>query len=152
MHGGCQCGEVRYRVSRMPLTLYACHCTDCQRQSSSSFGLSMPVAREGFHVDAGEPRLWQRTAESGRVVACASCPACGTRLFHAPQRNPAIVNVKPGSLDDTHWLAPVAHLWLGSAQGWLQLPDDVLKFEGQPDEFAPIIEAWTRRYELPGQA
>ena len=36
--GGCQCGKVRYRLSREPQTLYACHCSDCQKQSGRAFG------------------------------------------------------------------------------------------------------------------
>ena len=29
--GHCLCGNVRYRVDREPLTVHACHCTECQR-------------------------------------------------------------------------------------------------------------------------
>ena len=101
---------------------------------------------ECFRLESGEPRLWQRPAESGRVVACASCEQCSTRIFHAPERNPAIVNVKPGTLDDTNWLDPVAHLWLDSAQAWVTVPDGALRYPGQPDDFAPILHAWAARY------
>ena len=37
--GGCQCGAIRYQLLRAPVALYACHCRDCQKQSSSAFGL-----------------------------------------------------------------------------------------------------------------
>ena len=43
LEGGCQCGAVRYAISAAPLTLYCCHCTECQAQSSSAFGMSMLV-------------------------------------------------------------------------------------------------------------
>jgi hypothetical protein len=95
--GGCQCGEIRYVLSAAPLTLYVCHCRDCQKQSASGFGMSMPVPREAFRLVEGEPKLWRRIAASGRTVTCASCPNCGTRIYHAPERNPAIVNMKPGT-------------------------------------------------------
>jgi len=32
LRGGCQCGAVRYEATTIPLTLYTCHCTECQRQ------------------------------------------------------------------------------------------------------------------------
>ena len=35
--GGCQCGAIRYRLLRAPAALYACHCRDCQKQSSCAF-------------------------------------------------------------------------------------------------------------------
>ncbi|HZR83956.1 MAG TPA: GFA family protein [Candidatus Binatia bacterium] len=145
--GGCQCGAVRYEIAEAPITLYACHCTECQRQSSSAFGMSMPVPRSGFAVTRGEPALWQRAGDSGRVVRCAFCPTCGTRLFHMPERNPAIVNVKPGTLDDTRWLEPVGHLWTRSRQRWISVPAGAVVFEGQPPDFSPLYQAWTARFE-----
>jgi hypothetical protein len=33
--GGCQCGALRYEIRAEPLTLYVCHCTECQRQSAA---------------------------------------------------------------------------------------------------------------------
>ncbi len=140
--GGCQCGGIRYVITAPPLTLYACHCTECQRQSSSAFGLSMPVPRSGFTVTQGNPQLWTRTADSGRVVRCAFCPDCGTRLYHLPTRNDAVVNVKPGTLDDTSWLRPVAHVWTSSAQPWVIIPPNVLRYERQPPDFEALYAAW----------
>ena len=38
--GGCQCGAVRYEISGPPRVVYACHCTECQRQSGAAFALA----------------------------------------------------------------------------------------------------------------
>ena len=27
LRGGCQCGALRFEISKKPLTLYCCHCT-----------------------------------------------------------------------------------------------------------------------------
>jgi len=146
--GGCQCGACRYEITERPLTLYVCHCTECQRQSGSGFGMSMPVPRAGFTLTRGEPAEWARTADSGRTVNCAYCRDCGTRLFHAPARNPTAVNVKPGTLDSTGWLVPVGHLWTRSVQPWVTIPDGVVAFETQPaTDFSVLFEAWRARYE-----
>ncbi len=48
-----QCGNIRYRINGEPLTLYACHCLDCQAQSSSAFGLSMWVNFDNFELQQG---------------------------------------------------------------------------------------------------
>ncbi|MEM8613383.1 MAG: GFA family protein [Cyanobacteria bacterium P01_H01_bin.105] len=48
--GGCQCGQIRYEIQAEPLTLYVCHCTECQQQSSSAFGMSMSVPREAVKL------------------------------------------------------------------------------------------------------
>jgi hypothetical protein len=144
--GGCQCGAIRYEIHAEPLTLYVCHCTECQKQSSSAFGMSMTLPRTALKITQGSPKSWQRKAESGRDVACLFCGQCGTRLFHNPARNPDIVNVKPGTLDDTRWLKPAGHTWVQSAQPWVALPDDALCYERQPHSFADLIE----RFQNPG--
>jgi len=63
--GGCQCGHVRYRLNGPPLTLCACHCRDCQKQSASAFGMSLWVRQPCFAEEPEDPedeelmRLWQ---------------------------------------------------------------------------------------------
>ena len=51
--GACLCGALVYSLGEEPLTLYACHCTDCQRQAGSSFALSMIVRRATLEVVVG---------------------------------------------------------------------------------------------------
>ena len=53
--GGCQCGSVRYSVSKAPLVLYACHCTNCQKQTGSAFVLAMAIHEDSLSFTAGEP-------------------------------------------------------------------------------------------------
>ncbi|HEY6992281.1 MAG TPA: GFA family protein [Xanthobacteraceae bacterium] len=138
--GGCQCGRVRYEIRAKPLSVYACHCTECQRQSGSAFALSLPVPRDAVAVVSGTPATWRRVLEGGRVIACFFCADCGTRLFHNPERNPQASIVKPGTLDDTTWLAPVGHIWTRSAQPWV--PQDTVNYEAQPPDLTRLIEAW----------
>src|SRR5215471_17325971 len=140
MHGGCQCKRHRYVITGLPFTLYACHCTECQTQSGSAFGMSMPVPRDAIDGNFADLKTWSRTAASGRTVKARYCGECGTRLFHEPSRNPKIINVKPGTLDDTAWIQPVGHLWLDSAQPWFHPPNDALHYPGQPSTFDELFE------------
>ncbi len=142
--GGCQCGRIRYTIGEKPLTLYVCHCTECQKQSSSAFGMSMTVARATLHVTQGTPKAFSRSAASGHDVVCSYCGDCGTRLFHETSRRPQHTNVKPGTLDDTQWLRPVAHVWTASAQPWVHIPTDVLSYVEQPPDLEPLIAAYAR--------
>ncbi len=48
--GGCQCGAVRYEVSGPPRIVYACHCTECQRQSGSAFAMAAVIPGESFRI------------------------------------------------------------------------------------------------------
>lgn len=143
--GGCQCGgAVRYEINAAPLTVYACHCTECQRQSGGAFGLSMVIPREAFKFTAGAPVEWVRVHESGRVIPCLSCGVCGVRLVHHPHRIPTMSILKPGTLDDATWVAPVGHIWTRSAQRWFPIPADTVNYETQPPDLSRLIEAWGR--------
>jgi hypothetical protein len=95
--GGCQCGAVRYEIRAQPLTVYACHCTECQRQSASAFSLSLVVARDAVVIIAGTPKQWRRVIEGTRAIGCVFCGECGVRLLHNPERNPQVSIVKPGT-------------------------------------------------------
>lgn len=105
----------------------------------------MPVARDAVIILQGEPKQWSRVSESGRKVVCYFCDECGTRLFHKPDRNPQITNIKPGTLDDTSWLKPVGNLWTRSAQPWIKCSEEMLNYEGQPtpDEFSQLFEKFS---------
>jgi hypothetical protein len=138
--GGCQCGQIRYEIWAEPLTLYICHCKECQKQSSSAFGMSMPVPRNAVVILQGQPKEWKRVSDNGREVSCLFCEECGTRLFHNPSRNFEITNIKPGTLDDTSWLSPVGNLWTQSAQKWVFISDRMLNYDGQPSDFNLLFE------------
>jgi hypothetical protein len=142
--GRCQCKSVSYKITSAPLAVYACHCTECQRQSGSAFSLSLLADRGAVAIDEGKPAIWERHHESGRVIDCVICANCGSRLFHEPRANTKITIVKAGSLDDTRWLFPVGHIWTRSAQPWVAIPPDAPNCEVQPASFGSIIEAWRR--------
>ncbi|MBE9098950.1 GFA family protein [Vacuolonema iberomarrocanum] len=144
--GGCQCGQIRFEIRAEPLTLYACHCKECQKQSSSAFGMSMSVPRDAIVILQGTPKQWTRGADSGREMSCLFCGECGTRLFHNPSRNSKITNVKPGTLDDTSWLKPVGNLWTRRAQKWVVLNEQMLNYETQPSNFDPLFEYYRTQH------
>ncbi len=148
MTGGCQCGQHRYVISMRPLTIYACHCTDCQTHAGSVLGMSMPVPREGVETNFEGLGTWDKTAANGRVVKISFCKNCGIRLFHEPSRNPKIINVKPGTLDDTSWVEPMGHLWLDSAQPWFQAPAGVLHYSGQPATFDELFRRFDETFGM----
>ena len=101
--------------------------------------MSLPVARQDLRVVSGTLKEWRRKADSGREVACWFCPDCGSRLCHSSLLGPEYWHLKPGTLDDTGWLEPVAEVWTRSAQPWLRF-SDLLSFPREPDDI-PAIQA-----------
>ena len=131
-YGGCQCGALRYEVTTQAIVVYACHCTICQTQSGSAFGMAMRLHKSGFRILQGDLRTFSRTSESGQVFTNAFCPKCGTRIYHAASKAPDHISLKPGTLDDTTLLTPSHHVFARSAQPWVIFPDDAKVFETVP--------------------
>lgn len=130
--GGCLCGKLRYAISGDPLATVACHCRDCQAQSGSAFGMTMVVKREHFEWLRGEPRTFAMKADSGTDKDCLFCGDCGTRILNRLSRLPASFNLKPGTLDDTSWIEPIAHVWVSRKQPWVPIPDSMTRFDENP--------------------
>ncbi len=140
--GGCQCGQARYVLSGLPVVFYLCHCTECQRHTSSAFGESLRV-RAGDLEFTGEMSATYRSSESGTPREGRFCPQCGVRLIHGSVNASEFVNIKAGTLDDTSWLVPAGHIWVRSKQPFMRFCEDELCYDRQPpDNYAALIERW----------
>lgn len=133
-HGGCECGSIRYAIPGKPIVIYACHCTICQAQSGSAFGLAMRIRAIDFQITSGELNSFKRQADSGQVFTNSFCPDCGTRIHHHASKAPEHLSLKPGTLDDTSWLRPTHHVFARSAQPWFVFPEDAKVFETVPPD------------------
>jgi len=144
--GGCQCGKIRYVVKAEPVTLYICHCSECQKQTASAFAMSLTVRSDEFEVMEGSLKEWCRPSDSGATVFCRFCPVCGTRIVHGKDTRPEYINVKPGTLDDTSWLRPVAQIWTSRAQPWVKLGSNYLSYPQQPIDSADMWSRWQEEH------
>jgi len=132
--GGCQCGAVRYEITGSPITVYACHCTECQTQSGSAFAMAAVIPGQHFRITRGSPKMFPRRTSPTKIMECWFCGDCGTRLYHVPGgADYPNRNIKPGTLDDASWLMPATHFWTRSAQNWVVIPENAVRHETQPE-------------------
>ena len=80
--GGCLCGDVRYRLAEDPLVVYACHCSDCQTMTGSSFALSITVRSKSLECFQGGTETHEVPLADGRIKVR------GERRKPHPQRDP----------------------------------------------------------------
>ena len=128
--GGCQCGALRYEITQAPIMVYTCHCTDCQRMTSSAFSLGCVLPDGALRLVQGEPKGVQRTTGSGRVSTRWICPECGIWVCTAPRPGSTVRNVRGGTLG-RHLLAAADRPHLDPQQaalgavtpGWAELRD-----------------------------
>jgi hypothetical protein len=142
LDGGCQCGTVRYRYEGEVLNIFVCHCSECQRQSGSAFGMGLWLRESSLRRISGELRTWVRRLPSEQDMVCEFCERCGTRVYHTSESNRAvgIVSIKPGTLDDTAWLEPFAHIWTTRAQPWVTFKPGAKLYGQNPPSLASLAE------------
>jgi len=145
--GRCQCGQARYRITGETVACFVCHCSECQRQSASAFGMALWLGDFSKEIVAGELGTWTRTTPTGRPLRGEFCPRCGTRLFHQMSDQRELMSIKPGTLDTPLELAPVAQIWTSSARSWVELPALTLSYPGNPPTFDAIFAAWRAQKE-----
>ena len=52
--GSCQCGAVRYEITREPIVTAVCHCLECQTFSASAFSITMLIDADAFKTADGD--------------------------------------------------------------------------------------------------
>ncbi len=106
--GSCLCGQLRYSVKAEPVRIGLCHCSDCRKESGSSFVTFGIWPAHAFEM-SGEVRYFH-----GRGF----CPACGGRVFNEPRSDG--VEIRVGSLDMAPTdLEPTYEIWAKRRENWL---------------------------------
>ena len=103
--GGCLCGEVRYRITAVPVEAQYCHCRMCQRAHGAPVIAWLTVPLDAFVVTAGNPVAYRSSAKAFRHF-------CGSF----------------GSLDNPEAVAPTMHVWTDSRIAWFETADNLPRY------------------------
>ena len=143
MDGGCRCGRVRLRVSAPPLLTMACHCTGCQRMSSSAFSLTAAIPSDGFAVMQGEPVIGGLHGDDAHHYFCGYCMSW---MFTKPEQLDWFVNLRPTMLDEPRWFSPFVETYISEKLPWATTPA-VHSFEKFPpfEQYEELIKAYAAR-------
>lgn len=123
LDGGCDCGQLRYRMLTPPLFVHCCHCRWCQRGSGAAFALNAMIESDRVALLHGEPERVDTPTASGAGQQIARCPACRTALWsHYAGAGALIAFVRVGTLDTPDALPPDIHIFTSTRQPWIVLP------------------------------
>ena len=125
--GGCACGAIRYECTAEPITMFNCHCRDCQRATGSAFSAVVYVPAKAFKITKGSPRYYATSSEMGGHNKRGFCPDCGSRLFGGTTDQGQ--GITASSLDDPGLFNPQFEIWTSDAQPWDHMDPKVPKFE-----------------------
>ena len=131
--GSCHCGAIRFEAEIDPERVRVCHCTDCQQLSGTAFRVVAPCPEQQFRLLQGTPRIYVKTAASGRHRQQAFCADCGSAIY-ATSDEPAgnrSLGLRIGALAQGRELVPKRQFWVRSALPWLpMLPGDMFGENG----------------------
>jgi hypothetical protein len=118
--GACHCGAVRYEAEVEPNRVNVCHCSDCQQLTGTAFRISVAATLGSFRLLAGMPRVYLKTADSGRIREQAFCEHCGSPIYAtSPGAEPRLYNIRVGTINERQQLRPERQSWSRSRLSWL---------------------------------
>ena len=117
----CLCGRVSIACRGQPVRVSICHCDDCRRRTGSVFGLQVRYTQDAT-TPAGDPRVFVRSADSGRTAEHRFCPDCGTTVWWTMQRDPGLVVVPGGAFADRDLPPPVVAVYAERRYPWCAMP------------------------------
>ena len=131
LDGRCLCGTIAYSCDAEPVATAICHCTECQRQTGTSFSILVAVPRKALQLDWDSlGSVETMGTDTGLPTTRTFCRDCGSPLASYGEALPQLAFIKAGTLDDRSWLEPEVHIWCDSAQPWEPLAS--LPGEKQP--------------------
>ena len=113
--GHCRCGQVKFEVSAKPMITMACHCTGCQKMTSSAFSLSSLFQRAAFSITSGTPVIGGLHDSSTQHFFCGHCMSW---LFTHLEGLDDFVNVRSTMLDDSRIYKPFIETYTDEKLKW----------------------------------
>ena len=105
-----------------------CHCSLCRRSTGASFATTAVVAASDLSVLSGQDLIAH--FESSRGYRRYFCSRCGSPLYGSSEAAPQVLLLRCGTLDADPQARPSAHIHLGDRASWIEVSDDLEKFEG----------------------
>lgn len=127
LSGGCLCGQVRYQISGPRRNIIVCHCQNCRR-THGHVSAYTSVAKKDFEITSEKTLRWyhDRSPDTYRGF----CDQCGASLFWDNAKDGRDkMAVSAGTLDASHGLKTIGHIYLSEAGDYYEISDDLPRFE-----------------------
>ena len=132
LSGGCVCGAIRYECTAQgsEISMFKCHCRDCQRLGGGPYAAVVYVPKRTFRVVRGTIRHHTTQSAMGGLHRRGFCADCGSRLTGG--ETDESIGMTTSSLDDPSVFKPHFNMWTSDAQPWDYLEPGTPAFEKYP--------------------
>lgn len=117
---------MRWAFEGEPIWACYCHCDDCRRNCAAPVVAWLGVPIENFTWLGDAPK----TLESSKGVRRHFCATCGSPMGFEADHYPGGMHLYAASLEDPEDFEPTFHVNYQSKLSWLQIDDDLPKFDG----------------------
>jgi hypothetical protein len=132
IQGGCYCKAVRYEATGEPRFKGQCFCRECQYIAGGNSNIFMIMPADSFTYTKGTPKKFSRK-DLPAPATREFCLECGTHLTTRTARDPSIVILKVGTLDDPSiYGSPQAILYTSEMQKFHVHPEGARTFPKFP--------------------
>ena len=134
IRGGCLCGAVRYISEAEPLMVAVCHCATCQKNTGSAFSINIGLPVDSVTIEKNSLATYEDHAgASGNPFYRSFCSRCGSPISGQGKAYAGVIFIKAGTLDDSSWVKPNAHIWCSEKQPWVSIDEGVPQMPRNPE-------------------
>src|SRR3990167_8318544 len=128
--GECLCGACRYIITgQRPTAMYLCHCSRCRKETGTIHGATVFFNDAQLLWEKGKDNIANFKLENTRKQR-TFCKTCGSPLPR--QDGECSVTLPVGTLDDSAFLEPTAHIFYASSVWWEDKLIDLKRFDELP--------------------
>lgn len=124
--GHCLCGKTSWEYSGDVTWACYCHCDDCRRNCAAPVVGWLGVPLRNFRWKGDAPRTFQSSAPVRRHF----CATCGTPMGFEAEHYPGGMHLYAATMADPSAFAPTFHVNWQDKLPWLDMTDDLPKYEG----------------------
>src|SRR4051794_18779645 len=105
--GRCMCGSVSYSTRAEPGLAVVCHCTDCQKQTGSTYTVVIGFPKDQLTIEGDTLGTYSTMGEDHKTPTVRNfCSACGSPIVTFSSQYDDHAFIKVGTLDDPSWVEP----------------------------------------------
>jgi hypothetical protein len=130
--GGCLCGAVRFEVWGKLSSVWACHCSQCRR-NTGHYLASTNTKREFFRLVREESLRWYQSSAKARRGFCG---VCGSVLFW-DGIGMDYMSISAGAIDPPTGLKLVGHIFTGDKSDYYEITDGLPQWKQWPEGVTP---------------
>ena len=126
LKGGCLCGQLCYQITGPRRDIINCHCENC-RKSHGHVAAYTCVDKQDLVLTRQQSLKWfhDKSPNTWRGF----CGECGSSLFWDARKGDSKISVSAGSLDASHGLRTIGHVYVSEAGDYYEIGDQLPQFE-----------------------